>query len=779
MRDVTARKAAETKAKEAETRLVEAIEALPDGFVLYDAEDRLVLCNEHYREIYRTSSDLIVPGTTFEEIVRKGAERGQYSEAIDDVDAWVAKRLAAHRNPGASVEQKLDDGRWLRIIERRTESGFTVGFRVDITALKEREQALRQSQDLLGATVKAALDAIIVIDHHGKIIRFNPAAESIFGYSSKQAIGRDMADLIIPSKYRSAHRQGLQQYLKTLEGAVIGKRIEIEALRSDGQEINVELVVQPSAGPEGPVFIGYLRDITDEKQRQQALIEARDKAEDAGRAKAAFLAMMSHEIRTPLNGVLGILNLLQDTKLEDGQRDYVKTAYESGTALLTIINDILDFSKLEAGQMVLEEGAFRVEQLLSDVARIIEPLAQKKKIQLTTHVAASTPIACKGDAGRLRQILLNLCANAVKFTTTGTVTMAIASTTAAGSDHAELTFTVTDTGVGIPEDKQKLIFSKFTTLDPGAGGKLGGTGLGLAISKAITEAMGGSIGYASTLGVGSSFWFTVTLPIVDPSQVQSNDEPVRKPELSRRLRILLAEDNATNQLVVTKMLEAAGCTVDTAANGQEALEAATQRSYDVIFMDVAMPEMDGLTATRRIRDLPSPACDTPIIALTAYALAEDKERCRKAGMGSVLTKPIARAGLYKTLESVATVAAPTTSYKQSDATPIEIGVFDELFEGEPKSVKQMAMSQFLADITEQRDRLASGMAQQNLHAIERSSHVLIGLAGTFGASRAAGLARETNTLARREKTQQALAAGRSLSEECQALLNYLASPSLQ
>ncbi len=769
VRDVTVRKAAEAKAREAETRLIEAIEALPDGFVLYDADDRLVICNERYRDIYQTSSDLIKPGNTFETIIREGARRGQYQS--DDVETWIEQRLAEHRNPGEGVEQKLDDGRWLRVIERRTDSGFTVGFRVDITALKEREEALRQSQDLLGATVKAALDAIIVIDHEGNIIRFNPAAERIFGYKADQVIGQDMAELIIPNKYRSAHRNGLAHYLKTQEGPVIGKRIEIEGMRSDGKEIIVELAVQKSNGPDGPVFIGYLRDITDEKAREAALIEAKDKAEVAGRAKAAFLAMMSHEIRTPLNGVLGLLTLLQDTPLKERQREYVRTAHTSGNALLTIINDILDFSKLEAGQMTLEEGIFRVDELLSDVTKIVAPLAQQKGLKVQTSVAEPVPEACIGDAGRLRQVLLNLASNAVKFTETGSVSIDVSCGTQPTDGMAELTFRVIDTGIGIPDEKKELIFSEFTTLDPGANGQLGGTGLGLAISKSITKAMGGTIEFSSEFGSGSTFSFTVRLPIGDSSLIPRDDDPTRPAEHLSDLRVLLAEDNMTNQLVFRTMIEAAGCKVDTASNGLEAIAAIERRSYDVVLMDVAMPEMDGLEATQRIRKMSTPVCDIPIIALTAYALAEDQARCLAAGMDKVLTKPIVRRKLYAALADI-DVPKDSPTDAPTSPEPIDLSVLDELFEGEPDAIKHQALVQFLADIREQQERIETAVVSRDINIIERASHVLVGLAGTFGANQIAQLARETNTFARSGDTSGAIASAGDLRDACDAMQRF-------
>ncbi len=259
--DRTAEREAQETVRILQDRLLAAIEAVPDAFVLFDSEDRLVVCNEKYRDTYALSADLMVPGKTFEEIIRGGAERGQYAEATGRVDEWVAERLRIHRDPPEeAIEQPLDDGRWLKISERRTPEGGTVGFRTDITELKRREFALQESEGRIRATIDAALDCIIIMDRHGNIVAFNPAAEELFGYRSAEVVGREMAELVIPAHLREAHRTGLTRYLESGEGPVLGNRIEIEAMDRTGGNFPIELAISVADGAEGPEFVGYIRD---------------------------------------------------------------------------------------------------------------------------------------------------------------------------------------------------------------------------------------------------------------------------------------------------------------------------------------------------------------------------------------------------------------------------------------------------------------------------------------------------------------------------------------
>lgn len=770
MRDVTNRIESEQKVREVETRLLEAIEALPDGFVFYDNEDRLVICNSRYRDLYETSSEFMVPGATFEEIIRKGAERGQYQNAKEDREKWIEERLRAHRNPGEIVEQHLDNGRWLRVIERKTERGHTVGFRVDITELKQRQEELRRSEEMLKRTFDAALNAIVIIDHKGNIIEFNPAAEDMFGYRREDTIGKEMAALIVPDKYRDAHRSGMDVYLDTGHGPVIGNTIEIEAMRADGKEILVELAIQEATGADGSIFLGYMRDITEERANERVLVEAKEHAEAGSQAKAKFLAMMSHEIRTPLNGVLGMLTLLSDGEMNARQKSMIKTAQDSGKSLLAIINDILDYSKLEAGQMVMEQEVFSVAETVKSVGEIIRPLASDKEVALKLDISDAVPPASKGDQGRLRQVLLNLTSNAVKFTERGHVEVCVdAESVSDGS--ARLNFRVVDTGIGIPEDKQDMLFSEFTTIEGTSRSEIGGTGLGLAISKSIVEAMNGDIGFESRQGEGSTFWFSVDMEIGDAAFLSSEDTAVTFEPFPERLRVLLAEDNATNQMVVTQMIEAQGGQVDVAADGKEAVSAVRKGIYDVILMDVSMPELDGVGATKAIRAMEGRKSDLPIVGLTAYALKEDRMRFLAAGMNDVITKPIVRTHLSAKLHEIALQLQERDRMSVPGQAPLfDESTYEALMQDTDVDFKKLMLEQFIKDLQAQHLVVLEGVQQKNLAKVESSSHVLKSVAGTLGAMSLSQLAGDVNNLARDGDHKAAYSDAERLIEICGAVV---------
>lgn len=769
LRDVTFRKESEEKVQDVETKLLEAIEALPDGFVFYDNEDRLVICNSRYKDLYATSAEFMVPGATFEEIIRNGAKRGQYQNAKEDREKWIIERLRAHRNPGEILEQHLDDGTWLRVIERKTARGHTVGFRVDITELKERQEQLSRSEELLKRTFDAALNAIVIIDHHGKVIEFNPSAEAMFGYKREDTIGKEMASLIIPNKHRHGHRTGIDTYLETGHGPVIGAKIEIDALRADGEEILVELAIQEATGSEGPIFLGYMRDITEERANEKILLEAKERAEVGSQAKAKFLAMMSHEIRTPLNGVLGMLNLLTDGDMSEQQRSMIKTARDSGKSLLTIINDILDYSKLEAGQMVMEQEVFSIAETAKGVREIINPLAAGKQVALKTHVSNEVPLAVKGDQGRLRQVLLNLTSNAVKFTDVGSVTLHV-NVDQIVDGVANLNFQVVDTGIGIPEEKQHLLFSEFTTLDAASSSEIGGTGLGLAISKSIIEAMGGTIGFTSERGVGATFWFNLELEVEDPSLLVSEDTAMTFEPFPVRLRVLLAEDNATNQLVVTQMIESQGGQVDVAGDGNEALQALRNHEYDVVLMDISMPELDGIGATKIIRSMPGEKSNLPIVGLTAYALKEDRVRFMEAGMDDVITKPIVRAHLSAKLHEIARQVSAEKEPGAKSALLFDEEIYGSLMHEMDVDFQRTMLDHFADDISSQLEIAALAQQQQDLDSIERASHVLKSVAGTLGAMSLSGAADSVNNLARDGKDEAAYTATNRMIELCRQVV---------
>lgn len=544
----------------------------------------------------------------------------------------------------------------------------TLNFLKDITERKRVEESLAESEQRLLDIIDFLPDATFVIDRNGKVIAWNKAIEAMTGILAKDMIGKGdyeyslpfygirrpiLIDLILKSdkdlesSYNQIERKGQaligESYMPNMQGGI-------------AYLLGSAAVLYDSAGN---VFgaIESIRDITEKKQAENRLIDSKEAAEAAARSKSDFLANMSHEIRTPLNAVLGLTGLLLNSDLNSRERDYVETVRSSGNTLLSVINDILDFSKIEGGKMELESQPFHLRECISVAVDLIMPSAAQKGLDVKYDLDESLPSYFKGDVTRLRQVLVNLLGNAVKFTQEGKIGLSVMGKPLKAQDGSdgsqyELHFSISDTGIGIPEEKLDRLFRSFSQVDSTTTRKYGGTGLGLAISRKLVEMMGGEIWVVSESNVGSTFHFTIRAEISEEQAAPSDPElavpMVRSHEGIRPLRILLAEDNAVNQMVAKQILKKLGYSADVAGNGLEVLQAIERQPYDVILMDVQMPEMDGLAASQEIRKRwPT---GPRIIAITAYALKGDRERCLAAGMDEYISKPIVIEELKRVLE---------------------------------------------------------------------------------------------------------------------------------
>ncbi len=505
---------------------------------------------------------------------------------------------------------------------------------------------LTEERNRLDVLLNSIGDGICSLDEAGRVLWANPAALKMLALTAEEAKGFALLSRLhsLPVAEPEDDFCGAQEigHQRALLENNREERFPVSYLRTN-------LKSERNAGDSVIVF----RDIRKEVALELHLETARRAAFDASRAKSEFLANMSHEIRTPMNGMLGMTELALGTKLDAEQRDYLETIQTCGDTLLGILNDILDFSKIEAGEMILDPVTFDLRSNLSQAIRSLSVWAGKKGLPVHHSVAADVPEFLVGDVTRLRQILFNLLSNAIKFTQEGNISASVVMVSRSETD-CMLRFSVSDTGEGMDQSKLQMIFEPFKQADNSISRKFGGTGLGLAICRRLIEMLGGEVEVTSKPGVGSLFSFTAKFSLVQDVQVQAPVAKATPSQASRHLHILMAEDNPINQRVLRRLLERDGHQVSVASNGKEAVEQVIAQPFDVVFMDVQMPELDGLQATRTIRNL---ECilgrSVPIIALTANAMKGDREECLAAGMNGYLSKPVQAEALRQELRLIA------------------------------------------------------------------------------------------------------------------------------
>jgi PAS domain S-box-containing protein len=655
-RDVTELRQNEAILRSSEERLSNIYRAMADGLVLQDDTARILECNPAAERILGLTRDQIMGRTSLDprwRIVRSDGSPFPGEEHPAVVTIRTGRKV---RNFEMGVLKPDGSVTWISInTEPLTVTSAGVHEVIcsfsDITERKNLEESVHHERELLRTVIDLLPSPIYLKDRDSRFLMVNRAlARCLAKDSPAQLVSLCDFDLFDPD-VAAAFRADDEAVLAGLP--VRGK--EETTVFPNGEKRTYMTTKVPFRDAQGNItgILGIGVDITERRQLQDSLALARDEALEASRLKSEFLANMSHEIRTPMNGIVGMSELLMDSPLDDDQREMGSVIQKSAESLLGIINDILDFSKIEAGKLRIEPAEMELRAVVDDAIVLLLPTAEKKHLELTCEFDPALEGLLLGDSGRIRQVLLNLAGNAVKFTLKGRVSILIRRMEERATERV-IEVRIQDTGIGISPAAQKQLFQAFTQADGSTTRRFGGTGLGLAISRQLVELMGGEIGLVSEEGHGSTFWFRLPLPKV--SRENESMRPIDREEtLSNQiqpgLHFLVAEDNLTNQMVARGFLEKMGHHADFAVNGNEVLELLKRKSYDAILMDCQMPEMDGYMAARRIRavEVERGTPPIPIIALTAFAMATDRAKCLEAGMNDYLPKPLRAEELQKAL----------------------------------------------------------------------------------------------------------------------------------
>ncbi|HEX6811262.1 MAG TPA: response regulator [Planctomycetota bacterium] len=514
--------------------------------------------------------------------------------------------------------------------------------------VKAREQRVRDTEKFYRSVLELAPDGLMVVDERGAIRLANARTERLFGYTSEELVGQPV-EMLVPDDVRTHHASLRATFHASPVPREMGANRQLRGRRKDGSTFPIEIGLSPLPPREGePAQVAVsVRDITERKEQQDALKQAKAKAEEATEMKSMFLANMSHEIRTPMNAIIGLSHLALKTQLNGKQRDYVSKVHNAGTSLLAIINDILDFSKIEAGKLDLESTDFELDEVIGSVTTLTAQKAHEKGLEFLAHAAPEIPARLVGDPLRLGQILTNLVNNAVKFTERGEIRLEIALIERTG-EKVQLKLSVRDTGIGMTREQAAKLFQPFTQADMSTTRKHGGTGLGLTICRRLVDLMGGRIWLESTPGTGTTFHFTVWLGVGE-----ARDRSKVVPEKLATLRMLVVDDNATAREILQEPLSAIGRRVDVVASGKEAIAAVKQHDaedpYDIVFMDWRMPGMDGLQASRHLKSDETLQHQPAIVLVTAFGREEVREEAERLQLDGFLVKPVTRSMIVDTL----------------------------------------------------------------------------------------------------------------------------------
>ena len=729
VRDITVRKRNEEAIKESQVRLASLITNLQVGILAVDENGYITSANPFFSKIFELSS-------TPEELV--GQDSNEIIETIkhsfgapkdfkENINELIRTRKLIVNQDLFTIDGKILARDFIPLFSDDKYLGHLWQYR-DVTLGRKAQEEVRKSEEKYRGIIENMELGLMEVDNDGTIIRAFDRFCHMTGYRPKELLGKNANKILLPEEYWPVLDQ--QTADRKLGQAGV---YEAQLIKKDGSRLWALISGTPIYDQQGHVTgsIGIHYDITERKILEQDLAKAKVIAEQARLAEQQFLANMSHEIRTPMNAVIGMTHLLYETNPTEAQKEYLYALRFSADTLLDIINNILDITKIEAGEIEIEKRPFDLKQLLNSLLRTYQFRAKDKPISVTIDFDSHINNLLLGDATRLSQIINNLMSNALKFTERGTIEMG-ARLVRRDQHQLWIAFNISDTGIGIPEDKLKLVFKNFKQVDASITRQYGGTGLGLAIVKQLIELQGGTIRVASEAGKGTTFTFE--MPYQDSGQAVTNIKqnelaPEQIPSSMNGLNILVVEDNAMNQKLISQILNTWGSQYKIAPNGKIAVEMSLEETFDLIFMDINMPELDGNQATAMIRaEERSPNQQTPIIGLTAAAMLEEKNRALKAGMNEFITKPFSPAVLRKVACKLLGIDTDTRSEKQErplkpTEIKIDLSYLYDLSNGDPIFIKDMLQT-FINEAPGYIEELSTAMEAQNWPIVYKIAHQL-------------------------------------------------------
>ena len=576
----------------------------------------------------------VLAGKIFEKTYEAFSVKYKELECFPYMISLIPKEIVDREHLGIFTQSQIEQ----IFLEKLAESEqLNIALDQKIKENEQTQRLLRQNEIMLSGVISSALDAIVITSSYGHILHWNKAATEIFGYTEEEVRGRTLMDTIIPFSYEYTNWNGFPGFSAKDHGSILNRRLEMTGVSKSKAEFPIELTVTTIKNENEFYYSSFIRDISQRRQREEELVQTKEEAEQAAKAKSQFLSVMSHELRTPLNAVIGITHLLLQGNPREDQQEDLRTLQFSGESLLHIINDILDFTKLDSGKIELSHIDFNLRELVQSLYQSFSYKAREKDIILDVEYDERMPYMVKGDSFRLSQVLNNLVSNAIKFTRKGFVKLKVEMVDVKGASYLTR-FSVIDSGIGIPAEKKEKIFEQFTQADSDTTRLYGGTGLGLSISAKLVELMDSTILIDSAVDQGSDFHFTILLMRGNMSEaaVPLQKALVKSNDLFRNKQILLAEDNLFNANIARRFITGWGAEMDLVLDGLQALEFVSRKKYDLILMDVQMPLLDGFACTRKIR---KHMRDIPIIAITASPKNEIIHEIMNCGMNDLISKP--------------------------------------------------------------------------------------------------------------------------------------------